>query len=80
MIYILRMSLSHCLSPLVLYQTSSDLLSHGMHLYEAPMVEPVWRRNNREGKSLIRAPLPQKDPRQRPMIAMTTTEHAAGTA
>lgn len=33
----------------------------------------------RDGRSLIRYPLPQKEARQRPMIAMATTEQAGGT-
>lgn len=35
---------------------------------------------SRDGRSLIREPLPQKEARQRPMIAIATTEHAGGTA
>lgn len=35
---------------------------------------------SRDGKSLILRPLPQKEARQSPMIAMATTEHAGGTA
>ena len=35
---------------------------------------------NLKGRSLIRIPLPQYDARVKPNIAMTTTEHAAGTA
>lgn len=35
---------------------------------------------SRDGKSLILRPLPQKEAKQRPMIAIATTEHAGGTA
>ena len=64
-------------------ETSTDLPpmdTPNVPFYEALTVEPVWRRNSTDGRSLIRAPLPQKEARQRPMIAMATTEHAGGTA
>ena len=35
---------------------------------------------SRDRTSLIRSPLPQKEARHRPIMAITTTEHAAGTA
>lgn len=42
-------------------------------------METVWGRTSK-GMSLILDPVPQKDARLRPTIAINTTEQAAGTA
>lgn len=67
------------LSWMPFYQFSSGGHTHATTSHQGLTAEPA-RGMRREGKSLIRYPLPQKDARQRPMIAMATTEHAGGTA
>jgi len=68
-----RMSLEVWLVPL-LYRfvvASADDIAHD---------SAVWPRVSRVRTSLIRNPLPQKEARHRPIMAITTTEQAAGTA
>lgn len=69
---ILYLELPHVLVP-------QNALKSCFTLHWASTVEPVCGRS-RDGRSLIRPPLPQKEARLRPMIAMATTEQAGGTA
>lgn len=48
--------------------------------YSEGLIDEAVGGNRTNGMSLIRYPLPQKEARQRPIIAIATTEHAGGTA